>query len=175
MLVRHSMVLLFALMLCVVATAQAPAYPGNGSDLAVNIAVNGVASTPTDGIHNVVAGDLIDVTMSSPGNTLNGNPFALVLQIYDTPFPIPGIMLPGDTTVAAWFTTALPAYVFETFSGSQPFGPALVPGGFTMGPMEIPASLGGSLKSVMVQVYALDPGHNTVSIGASDGHELRIM
>lgn len=177
MLVRKPIALIAVLLLgAAMASVQAQeAYPGNGSDLAVAIGINGVPSTPANGIHPVSTGDAIDLTLLSPGNTLNGTPFALIMQLYNTPFPIPGILLPGDTAIAAWFTTALPAFVFETLSGSQFFGPQIVAGGFNLGPFVVPASLGGSNLSVMIQLLGIDSGINAVNLGSSQAHELQIL
>ena len=124
---------------------------------------------------NVLAGDAVGFNLFSPGSALDGNPFILVFQVYDTAIPIPGVTLPGDLATSAWFTPVLPFYAFDNLSVAIPFGPQLVPGGFNFGPLLIPSVLGTSGKSVMVQLYASDPGRNAVNLGSSAGQELRIF
>ncbi len=58
-----------------------PAYPGNGSDAAIRVSINGTTSSPSINIHNVGGGDFVILDFLSPGGTLTGQPLLCLGQI----------------------------------------------------------------------------------------------
>ena len=151
------------------AAVPGPAYPGNGTDAAINVGINGAADTPVTNVHSVAVSDLLTIQYASPGGTLNGAPFLSFLQVFPT-----GTTIPQEPVLGVYFSGA--------FSGSiivdgltNPFAvlnPALG-AYFLVG--TLPPTLAGTNTSFLVNLLTLDNGFPPFNLGIADAHEFQIQ
>lgn len=137
-------------------------FPGNGADLAIDLSVNGTINQGQAGLHQIGATDTLAFTFSSPGGSLDGQPFGVAATVFNTGMPpvgIPGFNVYVDPANFVWLV--------DGFNPLNVLTPVLAPGGFSIGPYAVPASLTGGSQSLMIQLLTASP-----AIGLSDGMAL---
>lgn len=153
------------------------AYAGNGSDIAIDVDINFAASEATSNIHCVNENDFITFGFNSPGNTLVGAPLLVLVQVFTTGSPAIPIQLDAmDPGPSLYLDLTQPIGVFaDGFSPPSPANPFIpVVGGYTATSI-LPAGIGGLGVSVMLEMFALDPGLNLIGIGNAPSVEIRIL
>ncbi len=150
------------------------AYPGNGTDAATSVSINGANDNQVSNIHGVQGGDVIGLQFSSPGGSLSTAPFLALAQLFTTGAPPAALLLPGDAMPSVYLDLASPVIVLA--DGLSTPGGILSPilSGYTV-TGQLPVSLTGTNTSIMIVLLASDPGLNAVNLGAADAHELRIL
>ena len=158
------------------ASVAGVAYPGNGTDAALTISINGSVHNAGNNVHPIGAGDNVSFNCSTPLGGLNNGMFILAFYPFTTGSPAAPVQLPGDAAAAVWLAPSLSGIIVDGFSNPTAlFAPSLSTWGFNYGPVNIPASMGATGTSIMLQVITLDAGLNSVNIGAADAHELEIQ
>lgn len=158
------------------ATLPTAIYPGNFSDIAIDVSFDGIADPQLTRVHNVPpTASYVTFNLTSPTGSLVGAPFIFASVFFGTGTPPVPITLPGDVSPALWLTplsiVALHIDGFSTLGAA--FSPIIGPGttGYTaVG--AIPPGFSGIGLSFMVQLIAADPGINLANLGLSDAHEL---
>lgn len=152
---------------------QPATYVGTGEDIVLSSAVNGATLT-TGGGNDIPmipsAGGMLEINVSSPGGTLNFQPFILLGQLFVTGAP----PVPNQFFNNLWFDFANPILLLN---GGQPspLGPGLIgPNGGTSSFYQIPAAA-FSGTSFMVQALFVDPSTANAFYAASDAHEVRFL
>jgi len=151
-------------------------YPGNFSDIGINVSFDGIADPKLSRVHTVPpTAAYVTFNLNSPNGTLVGTPFILASVLFATGTPPVPITLPGDVTPALWLTPlSSVAVLIDGFSTlGAPFSPLIGPGTTGYAAVgAIPAGFSGLGLSFMVQLIATDPGINLANLGLSDAHEL---
>lgn len=148
-----------------------PAYPGNGTDAEIQVAVNGLFLPNPAGIYPVFGGDTIALGFTSPGGSLNGAGIVLLMQPFLTGNPPAPLTIPGDPSPALWLDPNFPFFIFlngisnpgGSAIGSQP--PIVIP---------VPPGVNGLGASAMFVLLVDDPLHNAANLGATDAVEIRL-
>ena len=153
--------------------AGGPMYPGNGADAAIEVSINGSVSGNADGVHPLASGDVLQLRFYSPNLGLVFEEIVLGADLFTTGNPFGGLpLLPGDPN-NFWLNPATGLFLLNGFVA--PFQPTIVPGGFDFGPFAVPAALGGSNLSILLQLGVHAPGLNAIDIGLSDAVELEVL
>lgn len=161
-----------------IATVDVPAaYAGNGSDIATLVDINFTPSEATSNIHCVAETDVITFNFESPGTSLNGSPLLVLVQPFVTGSPALPIQLdPMDPGPSLYLDLASPIGVllngFSPPTAQNPFTPIV--GGLSL-PVVLPPGIGGLNISLILEMFALDPGLNLVGIGNAPSTEIRIL
>ena len=153
------------------AAAPVPTYPGNGTDAAIQVRINGTTDAAPTNVHVAIGGDLITLEFVTPGALIEGTPFIALIQSFATGAPPSPLTLPGDPAGAVWASPALPTVILVD-SISAPgffFTPALGPYSITGA---LPVGLSGAGLSLMATLLPADPGRNLVNLGSADAHEI---
>jgi hypothetical protein len=159
----------------IVTVPETAAYLGNGSDLAIEVLIDGRSSSNTS-IHAVTVDDVVTLNFVSPGGTRDGALLAVVAQVFNSGTPAPALLLDGLDPAPSVYLDLMapisvvldglnpsPGVIFAPVVGSQSFS-ALVP-----------ANLAGMGMSVMVEAFCADPALNGVGLGNAPSAELRIL
>ncbi|MFT7617668.1 MAG: hypothetical protein ACI97A_001307 [Planctomycetota bacterium] len=157
-----------------VTTLPIAAYPGNGTDAAIEVSINGVVDGQPTNIHNVTAGDIVTFRYYSPNMTLFGAPFIAVAQPFTTGFPAPASGFPGDPVATIRYSGALITHVLADGLSNPflPFAPILAnysQSGY------VPLAAAGMNLSYMVLLITQDLGINAVDFGNAPAHELIVQ
>lgn len=140
-------------------------YPGSGDDLTIGTGINGAPGGPD--VKNAVGGDVLSVNVASPGGTYDLFPYYLVLQA-----PLTGNVgsFPGFPELH--FDATLPHYFLVDPTLFSPIGPPVVASaGGTTTTYQLPTSLNGLGKSLVLQGVVLSP---SLTIVATDANEIVI-
>ena len=147
------------------------AYPGNGSDVAIEVVRNGMPDLRDDRIHRVHPGDQVEIRCQSPNGALDLQPFVLTAELISTGQPPPVVVVTGDPAPSIWIDAAAQVLL----NGFTSPGVVLWPGGFGLPTVTIPPWLAGSGYSFLLQAFVTDPGRNAFDLGVSDAVELRVL
>ena len=151
-------------------------YPGNGTDAALEIRINGSVHNAGNNVHPIAGGDDVSFNCSTPLGGLNGGQFILAFYTFTTSSPAAPLTLPGDAAAAIWLAPSVSGVIVDGFSSAGAlFAPTLSTYGFNYGSVAIPAAMTGTGTSIMLQIVTSDVGINAVNIGAADAHELEIL
>lgn len=152
------------------------AYPGNGTDAALTVSINGSVHNAGNNVHPINGGDNVSFNCATPLGGLNGGQFILAFYVFTSGSPAAPISLPGDAAAAVWLSPAMSSILVDGMGNpTAMFSPTLSTWGFNYGPVNIPVSMTGAGNSIMLQIITSDPGLNSVNIGAADAHELEVM
>ncbi len=152
------------------------AYPGNGTDAALQVSINGSVHNAGNNVHPIAGGDNVSFNCSTPLGGLTGGQFILAFYVFSTGSPANAVQLPGDAGASIWLVPSMSGIIVDGFSNPTAlFSPTLSTWGFNYGPVDIPAWIAGTGTSIMLQVITNDIGINSVNIGAADAHELEIQ
>ncbi|MCA9321103.1 MAG: hypothetical protein KDB53_10225 [Planctomycetes bacterium] len=154
-------------------TNMPPAYPGNGADAAIEVAINGVIALDPTGVHPVVAADTTGFRFHSPNGSLDGEEFAMILSLFSAGMPPAGLSLLPGNPLNVWIDPANASVPLNGLAPGSVFTPTLVAGGFNYGPFTTPVGLSG--LSVNLQLFAQAPGFNPVNLGLSNAVELQFQ
>lgn len=148
-----------------------PAYPGNGTDAAMQVAINGLFVPNPAGIYPVFAGDTITLGFQSPNGSLTGNGMVLLMQPFLTGNPPAPLQIPGDATPGLWLDPNFPFFIFLNGISN--------PGGSALGvqppiALPVPPGVNGLNLSAMFVLLVDDPFHNAANLGAADAIEIRL-
>ncbi|MCC7171161.1 MAG: hypothetical protein IT459_11980 [Planctomycetes bacterium] len=148
-----------------------PAYPGNGTDAAMQVAVNGLFVPNPAGIYPAFSGDTITIGFTSPNGSLNGTGMVLLLQPFLTGNPPTALTIPGDPSPALWLDPSFPFFILLngiSNSGGSAIG-SQVPVSFP-----VPPGVNGLGASAMFVLLVDDPFKNAANLGAADAVEIRL-
>ncbi len=151
--------------------SAATAYPGNGSDVAIDIVVDGTTDARDDRIHRLHPGEQVQVRCVSPGGARDFQPFVLTAQLIPTGSPPPVVIVSGDAAPSIWIDSSAQVLL----NGFVAPGAVLWPGGFGLPAVTIPPWLAGSGYSFLLQAFVQDPGLNAFDLGVSDAVEIRVL
>ena len=115
----------------------------------------------------VVAGDLIQVKLASPGGTFDNASYFLIGQTFATGFPPPGF---GNI----WINQAAPLFILVD-PAPTPIGSPVIPAGGASTFYQVPAGLSGSGLSFMLQGFPLSPAAANGVFAISDAHEIQFL
>ncbi len=149
-------------------------YPGNGTDAAIEVSINGVLDNQPTNVHNIVGGDIVQLRYYSPGLQLDGFPFLAVAQPFTTGFPSPASGFIGDPVPTIIYSGALPTFILADGITSPflPFTPVL---GQFVHSGAIPMSASGTNTSYIILLISFDPGINAQDLGNAEAHELVVQ
>ncbi|MEZ6194674.1 MAG: kelch repeat-containing protein [Planctomycetota bacterium] len=148
-------------------------YPGTGADAKIRVATNGTLTNSPTGVYPLTSSDTFALTMVSPLGTLDNAAMALVYSLYPTASPLPGIPLLGaGNPLDVWVDPFNAVVVFDSLAPpTSILVPLLFPGGYTIGPYNVPAGLSGA--SANLQLFVRDIGANPFNISISDAAVLQ--
>ncbi|MCA9322666.1 MAG: hypothetical protein KDB53_18130, partial [Planctomycetes bacterium] len=150
------------------------AYPGNGTDAAIDVGINGSPDFQPTNVHSVAAGDAIRLTFHSPNGTLTANPFLALAQIYTTGFPATPLQLPGDAMATVMLDLSSPiSALVNGLANPGTFLNPILDDYSIVG--NIPLGTSGLNISAMIVLLVTDPGLNPVNLGNAPAHELAIL
>lgn len=153
-----------------------PLYPGNGSDVDIDIRVNGLVPFSTDGTFPVTTADQISMRFFSPMGSLVNASFLAAFEVIATSVTLPPVTLPGDPLAAVWLSPAIASVILNGLSNpNAPFSPKLIYGGFVLGPFGLPPHMAGAGTSIVLQTYTSDAGINAVNLGTSTAYRLIVQ
>ena len=148
-----------------------PTYPGTGEDLWLSSAAGGGAPTtgPGNDVKMAMAGDLLELNVSSPGGAFILTPYYLIGQLFTTGTP----PVPQPAFPELWFGFAS-FFVLVDGAGAPILGPPLIgPNGGSSSFFVTPMGLSGS--SVMVQGLVINPLVANGLYAATDAHEIQFQ
>lgn len=150
------------------AVLEPPAYPGNGSDVAVSITVSGAPQPPSPGRHAVNVTDVVGLGFISPAGSLTLTPFTAFWQLFPSGSPPPRL-----GPIGLFFDFNLATGLLADGIGAPPqlFNPVL-DAWFVSG--TVPPSLAGTGSSFLVNCVVTDPLQPPFNFGIADAAELRI-
>lgn len=143
-----------------------PPYAGTGDDLLLTTGVGPGGTSGGNGnyVKNVLAGDLVECNVASPGGAWALAPYFLLAQPFVTGNPaipvFPSLYL--DVTQPIFILVGTPVPIVGA--------PVIAPGSGTSTFFVTPAGLAGN--SVMVHALVVDPGVKNGFYAASDGYEI---
>lgn len=148
--------------------------PGSGGDGSVLVARNdGPFIAPTQSFA-VSTGETVRLTCRSLGGTLDFARFALVSTLYFQGSPPSGLGLLGSGGFDVWVDPTNIQVVLDGFSPpSLLLAPTLVPGGFELGPYNVPFGLSG--QALVLQVLVSDLAGSPLGISSSDAITLQFL
>jgi hypothetical protein len=153
-----------------------PVLPGNGADIAISLKLKGL-EMPGDYI-DASAGDLIDIHIHSPENTLTNRSFALALApVFNNGYLFPTGIL-GDIQPYSLHLGASPFFVADGLGITGPPGPFFIfAGGFDFFG-QIPMNTGGLNLTILFQAVCIDdisPFARPFGGGISDARQVVIQ
>ena len=153
-----------------------PLYPGNGSDIGIDVRVNGLVPFSNDGVFPVTTGDLISMRYFSPAGGMTNAPFLAAFEVIASSVVLPQVTLPGDAAGSVWLSPAIAVVILNGLgTQNRPFSPTLAPGGLTLGPFTLPPYMAANNISIVLQAYTQDAGLNAVNLGTSTAYRLMVQ
>ncbi len=149
-------------------------YPGNGTDAAIEVSINGVIDAQPTNVHQIQGGDVVQLRYYSPGGSLSNHPFLAVAQPFTTGFPSPPTTLGNDPFPTVVYSALLPTFVLAD-GLSQPFLPFTPVLDLFVHSGYIPMSAAGTNTSYIILLIAFDPGRNSLDLGNAEAHELVVQ
>ncbi len=167
------------------AVAQGPTWPGNATDFACEVKINGLIDSTPSRVLTVNALDIVGLRFHSPGGGTDNQLFSAFYQLIYIGVPLVSQVIPGETPPGGFWldtsgtnpgvlTTVVPYLDGIGFGGPAFLAPVLLPGGSDFS-FVVPPIIAGQAISLFLQAVIVEPGLNSLDLGIDDCVELQVI
>ncbi|MCA9321483.1 MAG: hypothetical protein KDB53_12140, partial [Planctomycetes bacterium] len=119
-------------------------------------------------------GDLISLSFTSPGQSLDGMNFVAAVAFFPTGTMLNVLSLSGDPSGTGIWLPPATSFVFIDGLNNLVFTPVIGPGGYVHHSI-MPPQLAGTGSSIGIQAAVTAPNHNPFNIGLTNMAEFVVL